>query len=214
MQVNIVSLATRDLDIPGVGTIRAGEHRTVLVLDENWGLTRPNLEAARIAGDLTFAIDVEERLELLESHGVPASELAFDNSTNGFAATNVQAAIEEIDTYLDGLTAESVDYDNDASALEATDVQSAIDEVVERVVALEEAPAPASKLTFDPTGTGLAATTVQAAIAEVNAAIPQLEDRVAALEGAPSNLGGALAASWSPSIDINSINGGSLTLDA
>ena len=81
---------------------------------------------------------------------------------------------------------------------------------------------PASKLTFDPTGTGLAATTVQAAIAEVNAAIPQgvatnitdLEDRVAALEGAPSNLGGALAASWSPSIDINSITGGSLTLDA
>lgn len=212
MQVNIVSLATHDLDIPGVGTIRAGEHRTVLVLDENWGLTRPNLDAAHIAGDLTFAIDVEERLELLESHGVPASELAFDNSTNGFAATNVQAAIEEIDTYLDGLTAESVDYDNDASALEATDVQGAIDEVVERVVALEEAPA--SKLTFDPTGTGLAATTVQAAIAEVNAAIPQLEDRVAALEGAPSNLGGALAASWSPSIDINSINGGSLTRDA
>ena len=31
---------------------------------------------------------------------------------------------------------------------------------------------PASKLTFDPAGTGLAATTVQAAIAEVNAAIP------------------------------------------
>lgn len=30
---------------------------------------------------------------------------------------------------------------------------------------------------------------------------------------APSNLGGALAASWSPSIDLN-INGGSLTLDA
>ena len=77
---------------------------------------------------------------------------------------------------------------------------------------------PASKLSFDPTGTGLAATTVQAAIAEVNAAIvnaiKELEDRVAALEGAPSNLGGALAASWSPSIDINSINGGSLTLDA
>lgn len=72
---------------------------------------------------------------------VSAASVAFDKDGTSLDATDVQAAIEEIDTYLDGLSADLVDYDNDTSALTATDVQGAIDEVVERVVALEEAPA-------------------------------------------------------------------------
>lgn len=73
-----------------------------------------------------------------------ASEISYDNSTSGLAATDVQAAIDEVEGRVD--TAEStlashidtdpgkhnasqINYTNTISGLTATDVQAAIDEV-------------------------------------------------------------------------------------
>lgn len=61
--------------------------------------------------------------------GTPAAEdVTFDNVASGLTATDVQAAIDEVDAAVPA-DASEVDYDNAVSGLAATDVQAAIDEV-------------------------------------------------------------------------------------
>lgn len=59
-----------------------------------------------------------------------ADNITYDNSASGLTATNVQAAIDELDTAIEGQDeASEISYDNSTSGLTATNVQDAIDEV-------------------------------------------------------------------------------------
>lgn len=64
-----------------------------------------------------------------------ASEISYNNATSGMTATDVQAAIDEIDSTLDGLVldADNINYDNSTSKMAATQVQAALDEVDKRL---------------------------------------------------------------------------------
>ena len=64
-----------------------------------------------------------------------ASEISYDNTISNMTATDVQAAIDEIDATLDTLVldADNINYDNIASGLTATDVQDAVDELDQRL---------------------------------------------------------------------------------
>jgi len=109
-----------------------------------------------------------------------ASEVDYDNSSSGLAATDTQAAIDEIEGRVDTLeaappppitsvfgrtgivvavagdyNATQVTYSNVASGLSATTAQDAIDEVEARVDTLESTPAPVDSV-FGRTGTVVA----------------------------------------------------------
>lgn len=56
---------------------------------------------------------------------IEAENVAYDNTSSGLTATNVQAAIDEVN----GKDAGDIDYDNTTSGLTATNVQAAIDEL-------------------------------------------------------------------------------------
>ena len=70
-----------------------------------------------------------------------AIDVLFDNAASGMAAENVQGALDEVDTRVDGVegrvglleghthTASTVGYSNSTSGLSATNVQAAIDEL-------------------------------------------------------------------------------------
>jgi hypothetical protein len=62
---------------------------------------------------------------------VSADQVTYDNSTSGLTATDVQAAIDEIENIIDNLSsaASDITYDNGTSGLTATNVQDAIDEL-------------------------------------------------------------------------------------
>lgn len=97
---------------------------------------------------------------------VEADEVSYDNSTSGLTATEVQAALDEIDGIIDALDAAAIPYDNSTSGLAATDVQAAIDEVDGNLDNLA-----AADVSFDNTTSGLAATDVQGAIDEVDGTV-------------------------------------------
>ena len=108
-----------------------------------------------------------------------SSDIGYDNTVSGLTATNVKAAIDELDTALDGkvpntrtvnskalssnitLTASDIGYDNSNSGMTATTDQAAIDELDGRVATLEGgggsgwsitySAAPDEKLTFTAT---------------------------------------------------------------
>lgn len=56
---------------------------------------------------------------------ITANNVVYDNTTSGLTASNVQAAIDEVD----GKDAGDIEYDNTNSGLTATNVQAAIDEL-------------------------------------------------------------------------------------
>ena len=60
---------------------------------------------------------------------VNAVDVNYTNAISGLAATNVQAAIDEIVSQMATTTATNVAYDNSTSGLAATDLQAAVDEV-------------------------------------------------------------------------------------
>lgn len=68
-----------------------------------------------------------------EAQPIPATRIGYDNTDSGLAATNVQAAIDEvvgdIPTIPATYDADDIVYDNTTSGLTATDAQAAIDEV-------------------------------------------------------------------------------------
>jgi len=103
----------------------------------------------------------DSRLDALEAFdaALDAAAVPYDNATSGLAATDVQAAIDEIQG-----DASKIDYDNATSGLAATDVKGAIDEIA----------GDCSVITYDNSTSGLAATDVQAAIDEVDGLIDAL----------------------------------------
>lgn len=59
-----------------------------------------------------------------------ADNISYDNSTSGLTATDVKAAIDEVQSNIEGKDeASEISYDNTTSGLTATNVQTAIDEV-------------------------------------------------------------------------------------
>jgi len=109
----------------------------------------------------------------VEAH--TAGIVSYDNSTSGLAATDVQAAIDEVYAALD--EADEIDYDNTTSGLAATDVQGAIDELVQDLSDGLAAQNEASEISYDNITSGLTATDVQAAIDEL---VQDLSDGLAA----------------------------------
>lgn len=66
------------------------------------------------------------------SGDLEADDVAYDNTTSGLTATNVQDAIDEVNSKIPqggAVQADDVAYDNTSSGLTATNVQDAIDEV-------------------------------------------------------------------------------------
>lgn len=93
-----------------------------------------------------------------------AVDINYDNSQSGLSATNVQAAIDELEDEIDSIVpggdvdAEDVGYNNIISGLTATNVQDAIDEVVGSVENVETTVSTALQpsdvvSTYSPTGT-------------------------------------------------------------
>lgn len=58
-----------------------------------------------------------------------ASQVPYSNSASGMTATDVQNAIDELNTDLNAIDASDIPYDNTASGLTADDVQEALDEL-------------------------------------------------------------------------------------
>ena len=67
-----------------------------------------------------------------------ASDIVYDNSTSGRGATNVQGALDLLDSALDNLSSDAVDinFDNSTNGMVAIDVQNSIEEVKSEVDAL------------------------------------------------------------------------------
>ena len=93
-----------------------------------------------------------------------AVDINYDNTQSGLSATNVQAAIDELEDEIDSIVpggdvdAEDVGYNNITSGLTATNVQDAIDEVVGSVENVETTVSTALQpsdvvSTYSPTGT-------------------------------------------------------------
>lgn len=62
---------------------------------------------------------------------IPGTKIGYDNTGSGLEATNMQAAIDELDGKIKASDeADEITYDNTESELEATNVQAAIDEVL------------------------------------------------------------------------------------
>jgi hypothetical protein len=74
-------------------------------------------------------------IEAIETgaNDLTADEIAYDNADSGLAATDLQAAVDELAQGGGGGAAVDITYDNSDSGLSATDVQAAIDEVVSSI---------------------------------------------------------------------------------
>ena len=96
-------------------------------------------------------------LQGISSH---AQNVFYNNTDSELEATNVNAAIDEVNEKFDNLnlSANEVSYSNTTSGLSATDVQDAIDEVSD-----------SANIDYDNTTSGLTATKVKGAIDQVSA---------------------------------------------
>jgi len=133
------------------------------------GLNGNNLELTD-AGGMT-SVDISS----VNTDNQTAAEVTFDNATSGLAATDVKAALDELDAALDAgvLTddqnASQVNFDNTTSGFAATNVQDALDEVD---AALDAGSLTddqiAAEVAYDNAASGLTATDVKAALDELN----------------------------------------------
>jgi len=152
---------------------------------------------------------------ILDAHLVDASDahdasaISYINSSSGLTATEIQAAIDELDAATDAHLADTVDahdataisYSNATSSLVATDAQAAIDEVEARLdTAQSNITANASGLSdhladtvdahdatavsYSNATSGLAATNTQTAIDEVEARVDTSLQTSGVLQGA------------------------------
>ena len=98
--------------------------------------------SAPMGGYFIYLVDTTEVLE--DDRGkrtrvddligfIQSSNLAYDNTTSGLAALNIQAAIDEVAGGVGGTTALSTSYDNSTSGMTAEDTQAAIDEIDARL---------------------------------------------------------------------------------
>lgn len=103
-----------------------------------------------------------------ESGGSPAAEdVSYDNTVSGLEATEVQSAIDELNSEIDNMSLDAgdVSYDNTDSGMQATDVQEAIDELKSD---MDNYVVDADQVDYDNTTSGLQATDVQNAIDELS----------------------------------------------
>jgi TolA-binding protein len=94
-----------------------------------------------------------------------AEDVSYDNNDSGLQATDVQDAIDELNSEIDNISvdADQVDYDNSTSGLNATDVQAALDELAAGAGGATSA----DNVSYDNDDSGLAAEEVQSALDEV-----------------------------------------------
>lgn len=143
--VDIVKGLTDDLDEDKIDKPASANTDDVLTFDgTNW-------VASPLPTPSTGVTSFNSRTGAVSptAHDYDADQIDYDNTTSGLAATDVQAALDEIanDVLTSGVVsfnsrtgtvlpaahdydADQVDYDNTVSQLTATDTQAAIDEVV------------------------------------------------------------------------------------
>jgi hypothetical protein len=125
-------------------------------LDNSSNATTTSGEIRNDSGDLKYHDGTSERevvntdkAQTIENKTIDTSNtISYDNTTSGLTATNMQAAIDELENEIDasdgGLSdhladttdahdASAISYDNSSSGLSADEVQAAIDEVEARV---------------------------------------------------------------------------------
>ena len=65
----------------------------------------------------------------IDWQSLDATKVPYSNTVSGLTATDVQNAIDELNTDLNAIDASTIPYDNTTSGLTADDVQEAIDEI-------------------------------------------------------------------------------------
>lgn len=146
--------------------------REIVEVINQAGLVPDNGDLTQLHAAIIALINSE-----IENAAVGADEVTFDNAASGLAATDVQAAIDELDGVLDAhitstaaafaaldFSAGNITFDNAVSGLAATDVQAALDEIDAAVDAIDF---DAVDVDYDNGTSGLVATDVQAALDEI-----------------------------------------------
>ena len=168
------------------------------------------LEASGGGGGAVSSVFGRTGAVVAASSDYDANQVDYDNTSSGMSATEVQAAIDELDAAIGAIPpppavpvdsihgrtgavvsvsgdydADQVDYDNASSGLTATEVQAAIDELDTAIGAIPAAPVTsvhgrtgvvaaaasdydADQVDFDNTASGMTATEVQAALDELH----------------------------------------------
>ena len=131
-------------------------------------------DVTELTGVSAVAADVSGKFDLWvlnfvePGETIEAADVAYDNTTSGLAATDVQDALDEvvaaIPTIPSTYDANDINYDNTTSGLTATNVQDALDELAQGG---SSGASSADDVSYDNTSSGLAATNVQDAIDEV-----------------------------------------------
>ena len=108
-----------------------------------------------------------------------ADNIAYDNTTSGLTADDVQEALDEIVSELPVVPstydADDINYDNTTSGLTATNVQDALDEIVSDIPSIPST-YDADDIVYDNTTSGMTATNVQDAIDELNTDLSGKQD--------------------------------------
>ena len=108
-----------------------------------------------------------------------ADNIAYDNTTSGLTADDVQEAIDEIVSEMPIIPstydADDINYDNTTSGLTATNVQDALDEIVSDIPTIPST-YDADDIVYDNTTSGMTATNVQDAIDELNTDLSGKQD--------------------------------------
>lgn len=165
-----------------------GADREVTTNDQTQTLQNKTIDGTAATGNNTVTAD--------------ADNISYDNAVSGLTATDVKAAIDELDAAIEGQNeASEIQYDNATSGLTATNVQDAIDEVEGRVDTIEGATYvnsfngrtgavtaassdyDAVQVDYDNTTSGLTATDTQAAIDEVEGRLDTAESNISTNTG-------------------------------
>lgn len=108
-----------------------------------------------------------------------ADNIAYDNTTSGLTADDVQEALDEIVSEMPTIPstydADDINYDNTTSGLSATNVQDALDEIVSDIPSIPST-YDADDIVYDNTSSGMTATNVQDAIDELNTDLSGKQD--------------------------------------
>lgn len=103
-----------------------------------------------------------------DGHSHNATDVNYDNSSSGLSATDLQAAVDELDGNFEALSfdADEIGYDNTTSGLSAVNTKTAIDELKVMIDGASSPSVTADNVSFT-SAQGLTSTDVQAAIDEV-----------------------------------------------
>lgn len=199
--VSGITLRPDDVALEGIeGEIKVGEtsgkleahlegaDREVTTNDQTQTLENKTIDGTAATGNNTVTAD--------------ADNISYDPTLSGLAATDVKAAIDELQTGLENQNeASEITYDNTTSGLTATNVQGAIDEVEGRVDTIEgqtyvnsfngrtgavtaaSSDYDAVQVDYNNATSGLTATNTQAAIDEVEGRVDTAESNISTNTG-------------------------------